>query len=173
MIRLPNKTNSGFTLIEVMLVIAIIGLLVSVVMSNLRDARESARDTAITQQVRTMTNIFEYERNKVGTYQNYDIGIIGNNGLTDTCADKNFQGEFEAKLLELCQGIEDQQRGFESNSTIIISVDGAMQNGNHFSIMTQLNNGDWYCVGSNGGTYNGPPNPGNGNWMGPGCYANP
>lgn len=173
MTRALQKRAGGFTLIEVLLVIAIIGLLVSVIMSNLSDARESARDAAITQQVRSMANLFEYERNKVGTYQNYDIGIIGNNGSMDTCADKNFQGEFEDKLLELCQGIEDQQRGFESNASIIITVDGLLRNGNHFSIMTQLNDGNWYCVGSNGGTYNGPPDPGNGNWMGPGCYANP
>ena len=145
----------GFTLVEVMLVISIIGLIFSIIVSNLQDARENSRDAAMKQQVRTTATLFEYQRNQNGSYANYNLLDVGNDGTAPTCADKNWQGEFSAKLEELCNGIVNNAE-FTSNVVISYFVGSSFAGGDHFSIMTQLNTGDWYCVGSNGGTYQGP-----------------
>lgn len=154
------SSSGGFTLIEVLLIIAIIGLLFSVIMANLQDARHSSRDAAMKQQVRSSATLFEYQRNQSGgLYQNFQppniIGAVGNDGVAETCGDKTFIGEFSAKLQELCYGIT-REAEYTDPNVLIYTVIPSLQDGTRFSIMVQLNDGNWFCVGSNGGTYEGP-----------------
>lgn len=51
---IKRKLTDGFTLIELMVVISIIGVLASVVISSLNDARRSAKDAATKQQLRNI-----------------------------------------------------------------------------------------------------------------------
>jgi prepilin-type N-terminal cleavage/methylation domain-containing protein len=66
MIYTAMKKSRGFTLIEVMVVITIVGLLASVVMAALTDARAKARDTARVQMVKEIQKALELYRNANG-----------------------------------------------------------------------------------------------------------
>lgn len=62
----PKKEFSGFTLIEVMVVITIVGLLASVVLASLASARAKARDTQRVQMVKELQKTLELYRNQNG-----------------------------------------------------------------------------------------------------------
>lgn len=53
------KTEKGFTLIEMLVVVAIIGLLASVLLTALGPAREKAKDTRIVQEINQVRNLAE------------------------------------------------------------------------------------------------------------------
>lgn len=57
-----NVLVRGFTLVELMVVITIIGLLASAVVSSLSDSRKSARDAARVQAVKQLQNALELYR---------------------------------------------------------------------------------------------------------------
>jgi len=57
--KLPRHTNAGFTLIEMLVVIAIIGLLSSVVVIGLSGARQKARDARRIADIRQIQNALE------------------------------------------------------------------------------------------------------------------
>lgn len=61
-----KKEAKGFTLIEVMVVITIVGLLASVVLASLADARARARDTQRVQMVKELQKSLELYRNQNG-----------------------------------------------------------------------------------------------------------
>jgi prepilin-type N-terminal cleavage/methylation domain-containing protein len=63
---LKNIKITGFTLIEVMVVITIVGLLASVVLASLTDARAKARDTQRVQIVKELQKALELYRNGNG-----------------------------------------------------------------------------------------------------------
>ena len=161
------NTQDGFTLIELLVVISIIGLLASVVLASLTDARRSAKDSVMKQQVRSMATIFELERNETGAYQNY-LNQGPGNSIGPKCADKNFVGKYADKILELCESIVSQAE-FTSNTVAIIHVRNTeLRDGKHYSVGAWLNNGNWYCVGSSGKTSEGPIDV-----DAPGCPGNP
>lgn len=72
----PKKQSPGFTLIELMVVIAIIGLLASTVLAALQDTRMLARDAKRVTEAKQMQNALELYRNR-------------NNGLFPCAANAN------------------------------------------------------------------------------------
>ncbi len=163
----------GFTLIELMVVIAIIGMLASTVLASLSNARANARDAAIKQQLRSMAQAAEMHRNTNGDY-NLQTGWVGNIGATNpTCATETFTGPQAATFRSLCEGIA-RNISISTESILHIGVNGVTFDINRtYALMTRLNSGDFFCIGSSGRTYEGPMNPGTGNWTGSGCFNNP
>ncbi|MFT5207208.1 MAG: prepilin-type N-terminal cleavage/methylation domain-containing protein, partial [Candidatus Omnitrophota bacterium] len=52
--RIHNENNKGFTLVEIMIVVAIIGLLASIAIPNFVQARRTARTNACINNLRTI-----------------------------------------------------------------------------------------------------------------------
>lgn len=169
-----NTTHlSGFTLIELLVVIAIIGILSAVVLTNLEGVRENARNSVMKQQARSVATTLELERIENERFLNYDGIVVGNDpSYQVSCADRTWLGSRAQELESLCNKIVDQAL-YVDVEVFAIAVAPAYQDGNHFSVMVKLNGGDWYCVGSNGGTYEGPDDPGTGFMTGDGCFFNP
>ena len=65
---MKKNTKQGFTLIELMVVIAIIGFLSSVVLSSLADARSKANATKFRSEIKQMVNALELYKNTNGKY---------------------------------------------------------------------------------------------------------
>ncbi|MBX4198033.1 type II secretion system GspH family protein [Candidatus Parcubacteria bacterium] len=69
---IPVSTKKGFSLIELLVVISIIGLLSSVVFGSLNIARKKARNIATIQAVREYRNVINLYYLQYGTYP-YDV----------------------------------------------------------------------------------------------------
>jgi prepilin-type N-terminal cleavage/methylation domain-containing protein len=74
------RTKNAFTLVELMVAISIIGLLSSIIMASLNDARRKSRDVRrVTDllQIRTALNIFLHDNNE---YPDNVVGLYGASG---------------------------------------------------------------------------------------------
>jgi len=94
----------GFTLIEIMVVVSIIGLLSSVVLASVAPTREKARDSVRTQQVRQVDLAIQFYKAKEG-----HVPYLGDSG----CNVQN-QSESPGSPLPGCiaistQGVRDEQ----------------------------------------------------------------
>jgi type II secretion system protein G len=80
------QNNKGFTLIELMVVISIIGLLSSIVLASLKDARDKANVTKFKEEIRQMISALELYRGDNGKYpyegQSYYY-VVKNNNTSD------------------------------------------------------------------------------------------
>jgi prepilin-type N-terminal cleavage/methylation domain-containing protein len=83
-----RKLQSGFTLVEVLLVIAIIGVLTTVAIVNFGNAREMSRDAQRKADLRNLQNAVELYKNKYGEYPEGCNGTeewSGENGTDYAC----------------------------------------------------------------------------------------
>ncbi|MBC7766658.1 prepilin-type N-terminal cleavage/methylation domain-containing protein [Arenimonas sp.] len=68
MFKKNTKNNKGFTLIELMVVISIIGLLSSIVLATLKDARDKATGTKFKSEIKQLVTALELYRTDTGYY---------------------------------------------------------------------------------------------------------
>lgn len=73
-----NKHTKGFTLIELMVVISIIGLLSSIVLASLKDAKDKSVATKFKAEINQLVNALELYKNDNGIYP-YEDGSVGRN----------------------------------------------------------------------------------------------
>lgn len=63
-----SRHNHGFSLLELVIVVAIIGLLAADVLPSLRAARESGQEAAMRQELHSIRNSLELYRSDIGSY---------------------------------------------------------------------------------------------------------
>ena len=176
-----NKTK-GFTLVELLVVISIIGLLSSVIFASLATARLKARDSSVISEIQQLRNLMHLEYSDNGSYANMQGGWI----LDDTydCDITRFpstsgvpNSKYATKAIEICNRVKastltsGQRLFIGAVSNTVTSVTGAS-----FSIIGRLPSGsgnDYFCAGHNGLTSRGVPGSGATLWINPGCWADP
>jgi len=70
-----NKQQRGFTLIEIMVVVVILGILASVVMPQIMDKPDTARLTKVKQDIRAIESALDLYRLDKFNYPNTEEGI--------------------------------------------------------------------------------------------------
>lgn len=73
MFKCSKEGSSGFTLIELMVVITIIGLLASTVLASLSNSRAKARDATRVSDIKQLLTVFELFRNDNGGLYPSDV----------------------------------------------------------------------------------------------------
>ena len=74
---MDNAFSGGFTLVELLIVIAIIGILASIVLVSLSSARTKARDTKRIQEISQIQSALELYYAQYGYYPNSDFDGCG------------------------------------------------------------------------------------------------
>lgn len=127
-----SKTNRGFTLIELMIVVTIIGILSAIVLSALNNARSKGGDGAIKSTIANARSQAELFYNTNGTLQYQNLCIAGNASQDSrvTSAFPMLQGATNAGSTEVSCGVT--------------------SGGGSWAIAARLKNvaNTWYCVDS-------------------------
>jgi len=119
-----NKKNQGFTLIEVLVVIAIIGILAGIIIFSLKETKDKAKDARIIDemsQIRSVANM-HYNDNSY-SFNGFSCGVVN---MSVVCNDITAQG---GDLID----------------PIPVSLDGQ-----DYCVEAKLNSGAWWCVDAQG-----------------------
>ncbi len=163
------KKNKGFTLIELMVVISIIGMLSSVVLASVNNARFRSRDIALQGYMKQIANLMALERTESSNFSNL------NRGWVDTCNPvPAWSGRYNSEIQRICQIMITMTEG-----TLQLVYIGAPQSSNNssYTIMARMpyqsrlaGANRYACLGANGKTStNSLP----GTWTGDGCWSDP
>jgi prepilin-type N-terminal cleavage/methylation domain-containing protein len=165
---MPSTRTSerGFTLIELMMVLAIIGMLASIILATLNYNRFRARDAAIMTSTLQFAKLYEFN---VLDHSSYAQLMSGWDGTSANCADSFASSQHVTKARELCSYIVAQQ-GELGGNRFYTGVAPAFTNTQFFSVMAWLPGAQrYFCVGSSGRTSFTTA----GVWNAAGCYNNP
>lgn len=124
----------AFTLIELIVVIAIIGILAGIVVASLRGVRTQARDTRVITSMKQLSSSAKIYENENGSYSGF-------------CS--------STEALRLIEDIKKQGPNPNSTFTCNEATDGSA-----FCAEVRLNSGKWSCVDENltPETFNEQPN---------------
>lgn len=159
------------------MVVAIIGLLSTVVLGSLKTAQMRAADSKVIQQARELRTVMELERNESGVYTAIKAGG-GWKAAGATCS-SGFSGSYAAQAQAICtELVKATGSNCGNNCVYFANVTGVQtsnpdQRPNYFTITAYLPSRNTYlCLGSGGGSSDDTPYPAD-NWDREGCYANP
>ena len=151
------EKNRGFTLVELLTVIAIIGILSSVILADMSNSRKDAKDAAIIESARSIMVVAErYGIVKTpGDFSKFILGTNGNGNvqaITDCSYDSSLP---EAdSLTAACQSIFNYTNGAFPNARFPFQVwMGSAKSSPYpkFSIVAKLpGQQKYFCIGSNG-----------------------
>ncbi|RUL89226.1 DUF1559 domain-containing protein [Tautonia sociabilis] len=129
-----NGRRQGFTLIELLVVIAIIGVLIALLLPAVQSAREAARRSQCTNNLKQLgLALANYE----SANQSYPLG--GNNGPGGpTTYDNRYWGAWSAQTM-LLPYLEQTQVYNAINFNYLGRSDGNGERGNYTGIMTRIN----------------------------------
>lgn len=180
--KIKIKSEKGFTLIELMMVIAIIGIVASIVMVNLGGVRTKAKDASIISSAKSIVTAAMIDAVSTQDYAPY-YDRIGT-GITINSADDCFSYFNStlnpAQVRAACSSIiESMGSATPANGKMFIGswyVPGSTTTPK-LSIMVYLPGAQkYYCMGSNSRTSKTTELSGigcGGSWVCPGCVGDP
>ncbi len=155
------------------MVVAIIGILSSIVLSAMREARLKAADAAILQEAQQLRNLMEQERSHTGSYAGIKNGGAwkpqsGCTGFTSS--------QFSTNASQVCQRLLNAVAPFCSSSCLYFQTTNPNTT-ERYSIMAYLpyqslkaGAARFLCLGSSG---NATTTSDGAAWTEDGCYQNP
>lgn len=120
--KLSPVPNRGFTLIELMVVITIIGLLATTVLASMQSSRVAARDAQRVQEARQLITALEFYRNQNGRYPCSGGSLACPAGSAGGAAEatlKNTTGSYTIMAADLRTGLNFQPGNDITNATAI------------------------------------------------------
>jgi len=172
-----TRSKKAFTLIEILIVIAIIGVLAAIVLVKLNNSRNKAKDAAIMSSANAMMKAIIVSASGRAFV---DYGTIGiGEGRISNASECTSGGILPTNLIKPCEDI------LNKNGTASFGSDGPFYIGpvdleypSSMSILVYLPGANkYYCVGSNGKSSKdsninmGGCGYGSYSYMCPGCYA--
>jgi len=173
-----NKERaSGFTLVEVLIVVVIVGILASIILINIDISRGRAKDAAIASMTNSLMKAALVARDaNTGIFPVTWRGISIDANSPASCGGTRFGGDTSAQAT--CLELLHTAGNASGDANWDLWQDSFSSTANRLSIMVRLpGSGKIYCAGSEGGTSvttnsNGT-GCGTGPWQCPGCPADP
>lgn len=163
-----NHRRNGFTVLELLIVVAIIGVLTAVIIVVVNNARSRAKDATIISEMKQFEVLLslEYSENKnYAKLQTTGGNFIRTNDGCDTAFVPPPTGsKYYLKAREICKVIIANAPNRATQAfladTVLAPVPPGSRNylpqDDKYSIMAELNNGPYnntfYCIGSSGTT---------------------
>lgn len=169
-------SSRGFTLIELMVVIAIVGILSTFVLSSLQKGRLKAADAAVRQEAVQLRNLMEQERTNSGTYTALKAG--GSWKATgSTCSAAAFgSSQFSSRAADVCTRLVAATGAACGSNCVFFQTVGPINVSDKYSIVaylpsasTDAGSAKYLCVGSSGNQSISDGSP----WGEDGCIQNP
>ena len=120
-----NKKFSGFTLIELMIVIAIIGMLAAIIAVGLGRARDSAKDAKIKSDIAQAATIAELIKDN------------NNDGYTNLCD----SGTNKLDISQADYSLDVVQTDLDNQG----ATTTCYSNTSSYCLVAQMNNAKWFC----------------------------
>lgn len=131
-----RKTKDGFTLIELILVLAIIALIASIILTYLLNTQKSSKDARIALEMDQIRKGAEVYKDQQTSYAGFSCSTTNPN------------------INKLCDDINAQNGG--TDPTISVKADGSQYCA---YVVSASSSSDWYCVDFNGKSIKTTTNP--------------
>lgn len=171
--------NQGFTLLELLVVVAIIGLLTSIIVASLDSSRTKAKDSLIMSELRQFETLLGLEYSESKNYaklQTTGGSFVTSNSGCDTAFPAPPTGSiYYAKAREICKVVIFNSPHYTDGTSWGFIADTVTNMGvpqdDKYSIMATINDsppgiGTYFCIGMSG-TSTGT------SFGGKGCWSNP
>lgn len=133
-----GKRARGFTVLELLIVIAIIGFLTAIILPSLTAARSKAKDAAIKENLSLIPPAAESYYNDQSQGKG-SYGLAGSDNLTGgVCGDAN--------VVKILAGAQQQM----ATAPVCVQNAGLFSAATAYKVAAQLNDGTYFCVDSTG-----------------------